>query len=77
LRFAKRSESEFDAFGRTQLYFPFRPFLGMAIAAQITGDFNKHHYCCNWRGLQFASGMAFGGLNACGATDFEHLNYFK
>ncbi|WP_047418179.1 1-deoxy-D-xylulose-5-phosphate synthase [Cellulophaga sp. Hel_I_12] len=70
--FPKRSESEFDAFGTGHSSTSISAILGMAIASQIKGDFNKQHIAVIGD-ASIASGMAFEGLNHAGATDSNIL----
>lgn len=66
--FPKRSESEFDTFGTGHSSTSISAILGMAIASQLKGDFNKQHIAVIGD-ASIASGMAFEGLNHAGATN--------
>tara|TARA_R110002012_G_scaffold291564_1_gene486132 strand:+ start:158001 stop:159773 length:1773 start_codon:yes stop_codon:yes gene_type:complete len=65
--FPKRSESQFDTFGTGHSSTSISAALGMAIASQIQGDYNKHHIAIIGD-ASIASGMAFEGLNHAGVT---------
>ena len=70
--FPKRSESPFDAFGVGHSSTSISAALGMAIASNLKGDFNKHHIAVIGD-ASIASGMAFEGLNHAGVTDANLL----
>ncbi len=65
--FPKRSESEYDAFGVGHSSTSISAALGMAIASNLKGDFEKHHIAVIGD-ASIASGMAFEGLNHAGVT---------
>jgi 1-deoxy-D-xylulose-5-phosphate synthase len=66
--FPKRSESNFDTFGVGHSSTSISAALGMAIASNLKGDFNKQHIAVIGD-ASIASGMAFEGLNHAGVTD--------
>lgn len=70
--FPKRSESEYDAFGVGHSSTSISAALGMAIASNLKGDYNKHHIAVIGD-ASIASGMAFEGLNHAGVTDANLL----
>ncbi|MEO8234465.1 MAG: 1-deoxy-D-xylulose-5-phosphate synthase [Flavobacterium sp.] len=70
--FPKRSESIYDAFGVGHSSTSISAALGMAIASNIKGDFNKQHIAVIGD-ASIASGMAFEGLNHAGVTDANLL----
>ena len=70
--FPKRSESSFDTFGVGHSSTSISAALGMAIASNLKGDFNKHHIAVIGD-ASIASGMAFEGLNHAGVTDANLL----
>ncbi|WP_417237792.1 1-deoxy-D-xylulose-5-phosphate synthase [Bizionia sp.] len=70
--FPKRSESIYDIFGTGHSSTSISAALGMAIAAQIQGDFKKHHIAVIGD-ASIASGMAFEGLNHAGVTNANLL----
>ncbi|GAA3575884.1 1-deoxy-D-xylulose-5-phosphate synthase [Snuella lapsa] len=70
--FPKRSESVYDAFGVGHASTSVSAALGMAIASQLKGDFNKHHIAVIGD-ASIAGGMAFEGLNHAGVTDANLL----
>lgn len=70
--FPKRSESVYDAFGTGHSSTSISAALGMAIASNIKGNFNKHHIAVIGD-ASIASGMAFEGLNHAGVTDANLL----
>ena len=70
--FPKRSESNFDTFGVGHSSTSISAALGMAIASNLKGDFNKHHIAVIGD-ASIASGMAFEGLNHAGVTDANLL----
>ncbi len=70
--FPKRSESTFDTFGTGHSSTSISAALGMAIASQIKGDFDKHHIAVIGD-ASIASGMAFEGLNHAGVTNANLL----
>lgn len=65
--FPKRSESVYDAFGVGHSSTSISAALGMAIASQLKGDFEKQHIAVIGD-ASIASGMAFEGLNHAGVT---------
>lgn len=70
--FPKRSESKFDAFGVGHSSTSISAALGMAIASNLKGDFEKCHIAVIGD-ASIASGMAFEGLNHAGVTDANLL----
>jgi 1-deoxy-D-xylulose-5-phosphate synthase len=60
--FPKRSESIYDAFWRSHSSTSISAALGMAIASNLKGDFDKQHIAVIGD-ASIASGMAFEGLN--------------
>jgi 1-deoxy-D-xylulose-5-phosphate synthase len=70
--FPKRSESMYDAFGVGHSSTSISAALGMAIASNLKGDFNKQHIAVIGD-ASIASGMAFEGLNHAGVTDANLL----
>ena len=70
--FPKRSESSFDTFGVGHSSTSISAALGMAIASNLKGDFNKKHIAVIGD-ASIASGMAFEGLNHAGVTDANLL----
>lgn len=70
--FPKRSESVYDAFGVGHSSTSISAALGMAIASNLKGDFNKHHIAVIGD-ASITSGMAFEGLNHAGVTDANLL----
>ena len=70
--FPKRSESVYDAFGVGHSSTSISAALGMAIASNLKGDFEKHHIAVIGD-ASIASGMAFEGLNHAGVTDANLL----
>ncbi|MEO8253569.1 MAG: 1-deoxy-D-xylulose-5-phosphate synthase [Flavobacterium sp.] len=70
--FPKRSESNYDAFGVGHSSTSISAALGMAIASNLNGDFEKQHIAVIGD-TSIASGMAFEGLNHAGVTDANLL----
>lgn len=70
--FPKRSESEFDTFGVGHSSTAISAALGMAIASNLSGNFDKNHIAVVGD-ASIASGMAFEGLNHAGVTDANLL----
>ena len=70
--FPKRSESNFDTFGVGHSSTSISAALGMAIASNLKGDFNKQHIAVIGD-ASIASGIAFEGLNHAGVTDANLL----
>ncbi len=70
--FPKRSESVYDAFGVGHSSTSISAALGMAIASNLKGDFDKQHIAVIGD-ASIASGMAFEGLNHAGVTDANLL----
>lgn len=70
--FPKRTESVYDAFGTGHSSTSISAALGMAIASNIKGDFDKQHIAVIGD-ASIASGMAFEGLNHAGVTDANLL----
>ncbi|HJY13885.1 MAG TPA: 1-deoxy-D-xylulose-5-phosphate synthase, partial [Flavobacterium sp.] len=67
-----RSESVYDTFGVGHSSTSISAALGMAIASQLKGDFDKQHIAVIGD-ASIASGMAFEGLNHAGVTDANLL----
>ncbi len=65
--FPNREESVFDAFGTGHSSTSISAALGMAMASQLKGDFDKVHIAVIGD-ASIASGMAFEGLNHAGVT---------
>ncbi|MBF7092208.1 1-deoxy-D-xylulose-5-phosphate synthase [Flavobacterium sp. ALJ2] len=70
--FPKRAESKYDTFGVGHSSTSISAALGMAIASNLKGDFDKHHIAVIGD-ASIASGMAFEGLNHAGVTDANLL----
>jgi len=70
--FPKRSESIYDTFGTGHSSTAISAALGMAIASNLKGDFDKHHIAVVGD-ASIASGMAFEGLNHAGVTNANLL----
>lgn len=70
--FPKRAESIYDAFGVGHASTSISAALGMAIASQLKGDFEKQHIAVIGD-ASIAGGMAFEGLNHAGVTDANVL----
>ncbi len=70
--FPKRGESIYDSFGVGHSSTSISAALGMAIASNLKGDFEKHHIAVIGD-ASIASGMAFEGLNHAGVTDANLL----
>jgi len=70
--FPKRSESVYDAFGVGHSSTSISAALGMAIASNLKGNFEKQHIAVIGD-ASIASGMAFEGLNHAGVTDANLL----
>jgi len=70
--FPKRSESIYDAFGVGHSSTSISAALGMAIASNLKGNFEKQHIAVIGD-ASIASGMAFEGLNHAGVTDANLL----
>ncbi|MGM8360305.1 1-deoxy-D-xylulose-5-phosphate synthase [Flavobacterium sp. ARAG 55.4] len=70
--FPKRSESIYDAFGVGHSSTSISAALGMAIASNLKGDFEKQHIAVIGD-ASIASGMAFEGLNHAGVTNANLL----
>ena len=70
--FPKRSESNFDTFGVGHSSTSISAALGMALASQLKGDFEKNHIAVIGD-ASIAAGMAFEGLNHAGTTDANLL----
>ncbi|AWG21174.1 1-deoxy-D-xylulose-5-phosphate synthase [Flavobacterium faecale] len=70
--FPKRSESIYDAFGVGHSSTSISAALGMAIASNLKGEFDKQHIAVIGD-ASIASGMAFEGLNHAGVTDANLL----
>jgi len=70
--FPKMSESEYDAFGTGHSSTAISAILGMAIAAQLTGQSLRQHIAVVGD-ASIASGMAFEALNHAGVTNTNIL----
>ncbi len=70
--FPKRSESTYDTFGVGHSSTSISAALGMAIASNLKGDFQKQHIAVIGD-ASIASGMAFEGLNHTGVTNANLL----
>ncbi|MDR7369344.1 1-deoxy-D-xylulose-5-phosphate synthase [Flavobacterium aquidurense] len=70
--FPKRSESVYDTFGVGHSSTSISAALGMAIASNLKGNFDKQHIAVIGD-ASIASGMAFEGLNHAGVTDANLL----
>ncbi len=70
--FPKREESKYDTFGVGHASTSISAALGMAIASQLHGNFNKNHIAVIGD-ASIASGMAFEGLNHAGVTNANLL----
>lgn len=70
--FPKRAESIYDAFGVGHSSTSISAALGMAIAAQLDGSFERQHIAVIGD-ASIAAGMAFEGLNHAGVTDANLL----
>lgn len=70
--FPKRAESIYDAFGVGHSSTSISAALGMAIAAQLDGNFERQHIAVIGD-ASIAAGMAFEGLNHAGVTDANLL----
>src|SRR5690554_1702987 len=70
--FPKRSESVYDTFGVGHSSTSISAALGMALASQLKGEFEKQHIAVIGD-ASIASGMAFEGLNHAGVTDANLL----
>ena len=70
--FPKRDESVFDAFGVGHSSTSISAALGMALASNLKGDFEKHHIAVIGD-ASIVSGMAFEALNHAGVTDANLL----
>jgi len=70
--FPNREESKYDSFGVGHSSTSISAALGMAIASNIKGDFNKQHIAVIGD-ASIASGMAFEGLNHAGVTNCNLL----
>ncbi|HLF51035.1 1-deoxy-D-xylulose-5-phosphate synthase [Flavobacterium sp.] len=70
--FPKRSESVYDTFGVGHSSTAISAALGMAIASNLNGNFEKQHIAVVGD-ASIASGMAFEGLNHAGVTDANLL----
>lgn len=70
--FPRRSESIYDTFGVGHSSTSISAALGMAIASNLKGDFEKQHIAIIGD-ASIASGMAFEGLNHAGVTDANLL----
>ena len=70
--FPKRGESIYDTFGVGHSSTSISAALGMAIASNLKGDYDKQHIAVIGD-ASIASGMAFEGLNHAGVTDTNLL----
>jgi len=70
--FPKREESGYDTFGVGHSSTSISAALGMAIASNLKGDFQKQHIAVIGD-ASIASGMAFEGLNHAGVTSANLL----
>ncbi|HSD06913.1 1-deoxy-D-xylulose-5-phosphate synthase [Flavobacterium sp.] len=70
--FPRRSEGSYDAFGVGHSSTSISAALGMAIASNLKGDYEKQHIAVIGD-ASIASGMAFEGLNHAGVTDANLL----
>jgi 1-deoxy-D-xylulose-5-phosphate synthase len=70
--FPKRSESVYDTFGVGHSSTSISAALGMALASNLKGDFEKQHIAVIGD-ASIASGMAFEGLNHAGVTEANLL----
>ncbi|GLB48767.1 1-deoxy-D-xylulose-5-phosphate synthase [Neptunitalea lumnitzerae] len=70
--FPKISESEYDNFGTGHSSTSISAVLGMAMAATLKGELEKHHIAVIGD-ASIASGMAFEGLNHAGVTNANML----
>ncbi|MDN3671754.1 1-deoxy-D-xylulose-5-phosphate synthase [Flavobacterium branchiarum] len=70
--FPKIAESKYDTFGVGHSSTSISAALGMAIASNLKGDFEKQHIAVIGD-ASIASGMAFEGLNHAGVTDANLL----
>jgi len=70
--FPKMEESEYDAFGTGHSSTSISALLGMALAAQLQGKFQRQHIAVIGD-ASIASGMAFEGLNHAGVTNANIL----
>ncbi|MCC9042629.1 1-deoxy-D-xylulose-5-phosphate synthase [Myroides sp. M-43] len=70
--FPKREESKYDAFGVGHSSTAISAILGMALAARLKGE-NERHHIAVIGDASIASGMAFEGLNHAGVTDANML----
>lgn len=70
--FPKMAESEYDAFGTGHSSTSISAILGMAIASQLKGEYQRQHIAVIGD-ASIASGMAFEGLNHAGVTDANIL----
>ena len=70
--FPNRNESIYDAFGVGHSSTSISAALGMAIASNLKGDFDKHHIAVIGD-ASIASGMAFEALNHAGVSDANLL----
>lgn len=70
--FPKRAESQYDTFGAGHSSTAISATLGMAIAAQLTGDASRQHVAVVGD-ASIASGMAFEALNHAGVTNTNLL----
>ena len=70
--FPKRKESDYDAFGVGHSSTSISAALGMAVASQLQGNFQRHHIAVIGDGA-LTAGEAFEGMNHAGTTDSNLL----
>lgn len=70
--FPKMSESEYDAFGVGHASTSISAALGMAVAAQLKGESDRHHIAVIGDGAM-TGGMAIEGLNNAGVSNANLL----
>lgn len=70
--FPKMSESEYDAFGVGHASTSVSAALGMAVAAELKGETNRHHIAVIGDGAM-TGGMAIEGLNNAGVSNANLL----
>ena len=70
--FPKRKESQYDSFGVGHSSTSISAALGMAVASQLQGNFQRNHIAVIGDGA-LTAGEAFEGMNHAGATDSNLL----
>ncbi|MCB0738353.1 MAG: hypothetical protein KDC92_12625, partial [Bacteroidetes bacterium] len=70
--FPKRDESEFDSFGTGHASTSISAALGMAMASQLAGNYQKQHIAVVGDGA-LTGGLAFEGLNNAGVNNANLL----